>query len=241
MYKTTDLRTFPSAYRVPSAILEPVDDISFTNQSSSLNTLAKPSVPSNYAIQACIDYPNVSRPLSQRLNWWNCPFILSDLSETWKKGKLVLHVETARSACWVSISTVLQKFYFRINLHLTVSSINDTYVLWTQLCDGINCGNVGGGGGSMAAFLTELQNRVSHISFSVILNIAVLANAMPWFRRLVDGHLLTGSGFDPRLVHVRLVVDIVALGQVLSQVLRFSPVIIILSIPHTHSTITDAV
>jgi len=92
----------------------------FSNQSRSFNALANTSVPYNYAIQACIDYPNVSRSMRQRLNWWNCLFIQSDLSETWTKGKLVLHAEIARGACWVSISAVLQKFYFRVNPHLTL-------------------------------------------------------------------------------------------------------------------------
>jgi hypothetical protein len=39
-------------------------------------------------------------------------------------------------------------------------------------------------------------------------------------------------GFDPRSVHVRFVVDKVALGQVFPRVLRFSPVRFILSLLH---------
>ena len=39
-------------------------------------------------------------------------------------------------------------------------------------------------------------------------------------------------GFDPRSVHVRFVVDKVALGQVFPRVLRFSPVRFIPSLLH---------
>ena len=43
-------------------------------------------------------------------------------------------------------------------------------------------------------------------------------------RRLVVELSTLEFRFDPRLVHVRFVVDRVALGQILHTVLRFSPV-----------------
>jgi hypothetical protein len=46
----------------------------------------------------------------------------------------------------------------------------------------------------------------------------------PWLRRLAAGLPPRRPGFDPGLVHVRFVVDKVALGQVFLRVLRFSPV-----------------
>ena len=53
-------------------------------------------------------------------------------------------------------------------------------------------------------------------------------------RRFVAGLSRRRLGFDPRSVHVRLMVDIVALGQVFLRVLRYSPVTIILPIFHIH-------
>jgi len=53
-------------------------------------------------------------------------------------------------------------------------------------------------------------------------------------RRFVAGLSRLRFGFDPRSVHVRFVVDKVALGQVFLRVLRYSPVSIILPIFHIH-------
>jgi hypothetical protein len=51
--------------------------------------------------------------------------------------------------------------------------------------------------------------------------------AAPWLRWLVIGLSLWRLGFGPESIHVGLVVDRVALGQVFPRVLPFSPVIII--------------
>jgi hypothetical protein len=56
-----------------------------------------------------------------------------------------------------------------------------------------------------------------------------LATKLPWFNRLVGILSAQWPGFDLKAVHVRFVVDKVALGQVFLPVLRFSLVIII---PH---------
>jgi hypothetical protein len=48
--------------------------------------------------------------------------------------------------------------------------------------------------------------------------------SVPWLRRLVAGLSPRSPGFDPSSAQVGFVVDIVALGQVLLRVLRFSPV-----------------
>ena len=61
----------------------------------------------------------------------------------------------------------------------------------------------------------------AHYSFSAVLNNAALGNAIPWFRRLFAGLSMSGSGFDPRLVHVIFVVDNVALGQGLAESFGF--------------------
>jgi hypothetical protein len=51
------------------------------------------------------------------------------------------------------------------------------------------------------------------------------ALAVPWLRRLVAGLPLRRPGFDPRSVHVVILVDKVTLGQVFSpRILQFSPV-----------------
>jgi hypothetical protein len=47
---------------------------------------------------------------------------------------------------------------------------------------------------------------------------------MPWFRLLVAGLSPRRPESDPRSVHVGLVVDKVALGNVFIRVLQFSPV-----------------
>ena len=65
---------------------------------------------------------------------------------------------------------------------------------------------------------------------------------LPWLRRLVADFSNLCPGFDPRLVHVRLVVHKVALWQVSLAVLNFPPVSIIAPKPHTslhlHATLT---
>jgi hypothetical protein len=48
--------------------------------------------------------------------------------------------------------------------------------------------------------------------------------AFPWLRRLVAGLSSRRPGFDPGSVHVGFVLDKVALEQVFTRVLRFSPV-----------------
>jgi hypothetical protein len=51
---------------------------------------------------------------------------------------------------------------------------------------------------------------------------------------LVAGLSPRKPGFDPRSVHVRFVMDKVALGQVFLPVLRFPPVSVIPSVFHIH-------
>jgi hypothetical protein len=61
--------------------------------------------------------------------------------------------------------------------------------------------------------------RVTYLYFRVIVTftgfiiyqISFGKKVMPWLRWLVIGHLLHGSGFDPRPVYRRFVVDKVAL------------------------------
>jgi hypothetical protein len=48
--------------------------------------------------------------------------------------------------------------------------------------------------------------------------------AVPWLRRLVADLSPRRPGFDPGSVHVGIVMDKVALGQVFHRVLRFSPI-----------------
>jgi hypothetical protein len=55
----------------------------------------------------------------------------------------------------------------------------------------------------------------------------ISSKAMPWLRQLVSGLSPQRPMFVPRSLHVRFVVDRVALGQVFLQVFWFSPVIII--------------
>ena len=57
---------------------------------------------------------------------------------------------------------------------------------------------------------------------------------MPSLRRLVAGFSPRRPVFNPRPVDVRFVMDKMTMGQVLLQVLRFSPVSIIPPILHTH-------
>jgi hypothetical protein len=56
--------------------------------------------------------------------------------------------------------------------------------------------------------------------------------AVPWLRRLVAGLAQRRPGFDPGSVHVRFVVDRVALEEVFPRVLRFSPVNFIPPVHH---------
>jgi hypothetical protein len=58
--------------------------------------------------------------------------------------------------------------------------------------------------------------------------------AVPWLRELVAGLPPRRPGFASGSVHVRFMVDKVALGQVFLRVLRFSPVSIIPPGLHTH-------
>jgi hypothetical protein len=58
--------------------------------------------------------------------------------------------------------------------------------------------------------------------------------AVPWLRHLVTSHLPWKTRFAPKPFHVVFAVDKVALGQVLLQVLWFSPVNIIPLGRHTH-------
>jgi len=58
--------------------------------------------------------------------------------------------------------------------------------------------------------------------------------ALLWFRWLAASLLLRRTGFDPRSIHVRFVVDKVTLGQVILWILQFSLVIIIPPILHIH-------
>jgi hypothetical protein len=61
----------------------------------------------------------------------------------------------------------------------------------------------------------------------------IFQKAVAWFRRIVTTLSLRRSRFNPGPVHVRFVVDELALGQVLLPVLRF-PVSIIPPVLHTH-------
>jgi hypothetical protein len=60
---------------------------------------------------------------------------------------------------------------------------------------------------------------VMHFTF-----ITTLQKAVPWLRQLVAGLSPRRPGFDHGSVHVRFVVDKVALGQAFPRVFRFSPV-----------------
>ena len=57
---------------------------------------------------------------------------------------------------------------------------------------------------------------------------------MPWLRWLVAGLPLWRCGFCPSPVHMRFVVNKVALGQVFHSVIKFSPISIILPMLHPH-------
>ena len=63
--------------------------------------------------------------------------------------------------------------------------------------------------------------------------------AVPWLRRLVAALSLWTPGFNSRPVHVRFVLNNVALGHLFLQVLRFYPVNIIQPVLHTRSFIYD--
>jgi hypothetical protein len=59
-------------------------------------------------------------------------------------------------------------------------------------------------------------------------------HAVSWLRRLVAGLSPRRPGFAPGSVHVGILVDKLALRQVLLRVLRFSPANIIPPLPHIH-------
>jgi hypothetical protein len=59
------------------------------------------------------------------------------------------------------------------------------------------------------------------LNLYVVCRIGSVLPAVPWLRRLVAD--LIPAGFDPRSVHVRYVVDRMALGQVFLPVLQFFP------------------
>jgi hypothetical protein len=65
---------------------------------------------------------------------------------------------------------------------------------------------------------------LQHIFSSIMLNIIL---AVPWLRRLAAGFPLQRHWFALGSVHVWLVVDRRALGQIFLRGLQFSPVIII--------------
>jgi len=58
--------------------------------------------------------------------------------------------------------------------------------------------------------------------------------AVPWLSLLVAGMSLWRPGFDPKAVHVEFMLDKAALVQVRNQAFRFSPVISIAPMLHTH-------
>jgi len=66
----------------------------------------------------------------------------------------------------------------------------------------------------MQSVYCELGTECIHI---IYVNF-VLHTAVPWFRRSVAGLSPRRTGFDPRSVHARSVVDIVPLGHVTSRV-----------------------
>jgi hypothetical protein len=65
-----------------------------------------------------------------------------------------------------------------------------------------------------------------HIHFTI-------RKAVPWLRRLAAGLSQRKTGFDPRPVHVRFVVNKVTLKEDFLPVLLFAPVSIILPMLHT--------
>ena len=83
-------------------------------------------------------------------------------------------------------------------------------------------------------FRTEAECVYSAVR-TVSLNITfVFIRAVPWLRRLVASLLSRRSGFDPRAVQVRFVVDKGSLGHDFLRVLPFFPAIIIPPVMHTH-------
>jgi hypothetical protein len=71
----------------------------------------------------------------------------------------------------------------------------------------------------------------------VLIKTVCIIVAVSWLSRLVTGLSLTTPRFAPNSVHVRFVVDKVALGLVFIPVHPFSPVSIIPQMLHTHSFI----
>ena len=61
-------------------------------------------------------------------------------------------------------------------------------------------------------------------------------SSLPWLRQLVTGLSQWRSMFNPGPVHVRFLMDQVALGQDFLPVLQFSPVSIILPMIHAHNS-----
>lgn len=75
--------------------------------------------------------------------------------------------------------------------------------------------------------------------FTVLAQAATLTIVL-WLGLLVAGLSLWRPGFDSKPVHVEFIVDKVVLVQVGNQVFRFSPVIIIAPMLHTHYSATNA-
>jgi hypothetical protein len=113
---------------------------------------------------------------------------------------------TVRELCWTN-----QEFSSRLPLMPTQSPIH--WIPWV-LSPGVKRGR----GVTLTTHYHLAHN--SRMSKGCI-------GAVPWLRRLVSGHSPRGPGFAPGSIHVRFMVDKVALGQVFLWVLRFSPVDII--------------
>jgi hypothetical protein len=83
-----------------------------------------------------------------------------------------------------------------------------------------------------------IMNSVLVCSYEAHNDLNVSSLFLPWFGQLVAGLSPQKPGFDPRPVHMKFIVDRVALGQAILQVLQFSPVSIT---PPIHSSITDGI
>ena len=68
----------------------------------------------------------------------------------------------------------------------------------------------------------------------ILYRLILVFRAVPWFRRSVACLSPLRSGFDPRPVSARVVVEKVALGQGFLRALRFSLISIIPFVPHIH-------
>jgi hypothetical protein len=88
---------------------------------------------------------------------------------------------------------------------------------------------------NLTVFVLECVHYAVGINLFHICFVRVgISVAVPWLRPLVAGISPRKTGFDVRSVHVRIIVDKVALGQVFLRVLPFYPVSIIPPMLHIH-------